>query len=209
MKWRTALVAVCVLGLVACNWPKHLTQREQKMVTELTENLKPRCVGRYVIDMPADAPIFGGAKIDGVAVEAKAMTQKDYEAAMDVRSKELNSTKSRFGFQFLYADTVVEGVPRSRFFISQGNPDVLSPATRIVEAYKWDRGYQIKMQIEGSDFTHPDQTDDPIVKQLRHLRVAASHCCPRVTPQQQHPHPPPPPPTANSDPAQTITSKTQ
>ena len=166
MKWRTALVAVCVLGLVACNWPKHLTQREQKMVTELTENLKPRCVGRYVIDMPADAPVFGGATIDGVDVEAKAMTQKDYEAAMNAHSKALNSTKSRFGFQFLYVDTVVEGVPRSRLFISQGDPDVLSPATRIIEAYKWDRGYQIKMQIEGSDFTHPDQTDDPIVKQL-------------------------------------------
>jgi len=166
MKWRTALVVGCVLGLVACNRPKLLTQQEQKMVTELTANLKPRCVGRYVIDMPADAPVFGGATIDGVDVEAKAMTQKDYEAAMNAHSKALNSTKSRFGFQFLYVDTVVEGVPRSRLFISQGDPDVLSPATRIIEAYKWDRGYQIKMQIEGSDFTHPDQTDDPIVKQL-------------------------------------------
>ncbi|WP_158903686.1 T6SS immunity protein Tli4 family protein [Burkholderia sp. L27(2015)] len=136
------------------------------MVTELTANLKPRCVGRYVIDIPGDAVTFGGAKIDGVDVKATAMTLKDYQAAMDARSKELNSTKSRFGRQFLYADTTVGGVPGSRFFISQGDPDVLSPANRVIEGYKWDRGYQIKLQIEGSDFTHPDQTNDPVVKLL-------------------------------------------
>jgi len=137
------------------------------MVSELTANLKPRCVGRYLIDMPADAPVFGSAKIDGVDIEAKAMTQNDYEATMDARSKELNAIKIHTGPQFLYADTVVDGVPRSRLFISQGNINVLSPATRVIEAYKWDRGYQIKMQIEGSDFTYPDQTNDPIVKQLK------------------------------------------
>ncbi|WP_158904514.1 T6SS immunity protein Tli4 family protein [Burkholderia sp. L27(2015)] len=167
MKWRTALVAGCVLGLSACNRPAPLTQQEQKIVTELTTNLKPRCVGRYVIDMPSDVLIFGiPATLDGVDVEATAMTLKDYQAAMDARSKELNSTKSRFGHQFLYADTTVGGVPGSRFFISQGDPDVLSPATRVIESYKWDRGYQIKLQIEGSDFTHPDQTNDPVVKLL-------------------------------------------
>jgi hypothetical protein len=166
MKWRTAFIAGCVLGLSACYRPAPLTQQEQKIVTELTANLKPRCVGRYLINIPGDAVTFGGAKIDGVDVKTTAMTLRDYQAAMDARSKELNSTKSRFGRQFLYADTTVGGVPGSRFFISQGDPDVLSPATRVIEGYKWDRGHQIRVQIEGSDFTNPDQTHDPIVKLL-------------------------------------------
>jgi len=91
------------------------------MVTELTANLKPRCVGRYLIEMPADAPIFGGAKIDGVDVEAKAMTQKDYQAAMDARSKELNSIKVHTGPQFLYDEGTVGGDSRIKVFHFAGN----------------------------------------------------------------------------------------
>jgi hypothetical protein len=167
MKWIITLAALgCIASLAACHRTPLLTQQEQKIVTELSANLTPRCVGRYVIDMPSDALVFGGATLDGIKVEAKAMTQEDYEAAMEARSQELGSIKTHTGPQFLYADDTVNGIKGSRYFISQGKINVLSPATRIIEAYKWDRSYQIKLQIEGSDFTNPDQTNDPIVKQL-------------------------------------------
>jgi len=167
MKWSTTLAALgFAICLTACHRNPPLTLQEQEIVTELTANLTPRCVGRYVIDMPGDVLVFGDATLNGVKVEAQAMTQKDYEDAMEARSQELKSIKTHTGPQFLYADGTVNGIKGSRYFISQGDINVLSPATRIIESYKWHHGYQIKLQIEGSDFTNPDQTDDPIVKQL-------------------------------------------
>jgi hypothetical protein len=122
-------------------------------------------VGRYLIDMPDDAPIFGSTRINGVTIESKAMSQADYQEAMAERSEELKSAKSYFGYRFLYADSTIEGIPGSRYFISLGDIYKDPDTKRIIEAYKWDRGYQIKMSIEASDAINSVSfKDDPAVR---------------------------------------------
>jgi Tle cognate immunity protein 4 C-terminal domain/Tle cognate immunity protein 4 N-terminal domain len=149
------LIAIGVSWLLgACQRQPPLTPQEQTTVNALTSHLKTRCVGRYLIDMPAEMAVYGTIQVSGVDIEAKAMSLEDYHKAMKARSDQLKLTKSSFGYQFLYADTVIEGVPDSRYFVSLGdsdaNSDTNSDTDRLIEAYRWDRGHLIKMQILAS-----------------------------------------------------------
>lgn len=159
------LVLFAALILTACG--RHLaplTEQEKQNVSELTGNLKPRCVGRYLIDMPADVLVSGSAKIQGVDVDTQAMSHDAYLQEIAKREGELRAKKSIDRYPFLYADAEVQG-PDTHYFIYRGDVHD-DPGRRFIEAYKWDQGYRIKLRIEGSDFLHPDQMNDSIVKML-------------------------------------------
>ncbi|WP_134078371.1 T6SS immunity protein Tli4 family protein [Paraburkholderia caballeronis] len=133
-------------------------------MNELTANLKTRCVGRYLVDMPEGMYVSGYAKVQGIDIEAKAMSHNAYEREIAKREAELKATKSIDAYPFLYADGEAWGAG-ARYFIYRGTV-YDDPGNRVIEGYKWDRGYRIKMKVEGSDFTNPDQTSDPIVMQM-------------------------------------------
>jgi len=168
MKWTSRVSAACVvLCLSACHKIEPLTPQEHITVTELTALLKPRCVGRFLIDMPMDALSAGRTEVEGITIEARKMTHEAYRTAMDERSKKLNTTKSIDGFRYVYADGEIEGIKDSRYFISLGKI-YATDSERLIEAYKWDRGYQIKLQISASDAKNstyfkdmPSVRDDP------------------------------------------------
>jgi hypothetical protein len=166
MKCLRAGLTVCMLvALAACgNKPMPLTQQEKQTVNELTANLKTRCVGRYLIDMPEGMHVSGYAKTQGVDIETKAMSRDAYQREIAQQETELNAIRSIHGYRSVYASGQVWGKD-TKYFIHLAS-EVADAASRVIEAYKWDRGYRIKMKIEGSDFTHPDQTSDPIVKQM-------------------------------------------
>jgi hypothetical protein len=148
----TTLAALCLtLSLSACDRHRPLTQQEQATVTELTAHLTPRCVGRYLIDMPADAHVFQSLQVEGIEIDAQPMTLDEYQRTMQERSNELAEAKSHFGYRYVYADRAIEGIPDSRYFISLGSIFESPDSVRIIEAYRWDRGYRIKMMIEASD----------------------------------------------------------
>jgi len=152
MTWTSRVSAVClVLCLSACHKIEPLTPQEHITVTALTARLKPRCVGRFLIDMPVDAPTSSRTEVQGITIEARKMTHEAYRTAMDELNKKLNATKSSGGYRFVYADGKIEGINESRYFISLGDADAMTDAERVIEAYKWDRGYQIKLQISASD----------------------------------------------------------
>ncbi|ODV43971.1 hypothetical protein AWV79_12455 [Cupriavidus sp. UYMMa02A] len=135
---------------------------------ELTAHLAPHCVGRYLIDMPNDARVFQSFRVEGVEIDAKPMTLDEHQRTMQERSNELAGAKSHFGYRYLYADRAIEGVPESRYFVSLGSVFESPDSVRIIEAYQWSRGYQIKMQIEASSArdsvyfrNKPEVRDDP------------------------------------------------
>ncbi|WP_257835351.1 T6SS immunity protein Tli4 family protein [Burkholderia glumae] len=133
-------------------------------MTELTANLKTRCVGRYLIDMPEEADESGYATIQGVSIDAKAMTEAAWRQEVAQRKAVLKATQSRDAYPFLYEAGKARG-EHTYYFIHRGTI-YNDPATRYIEGYKWDRGYRLLLKIEGSDFTHPDQTDDSIVQKM-------------------------------------------
>ncbi|MEX3842091.1 T6SS immunity protein Tli4 family protein [Paraburkholderia sp. BR10882] len=159
------LFVLPILVISACGrQPATLNEQEKHKVNELTLNLKPRCIGRYVIDMPMDALVSGGAKVQGVIIEPKAMTHEEYLGEVAGRKVELSGTKSIDAYPFLYADDQVDG-PDTHYFLYRGNVSD-GPANRVFEVYKWDHGYRFKLGIVGIDFLHPDQTDAPSIKAM-------------------------------------------
>jgi hypothetical protein len=166
MKWPRAGLVVCVLvALAACgNKPAPLTQQEKRTVNELTSGFMTRCVGRYLIDMPGGMAVSGYAKMQDVDFDVKPMSQEAYRQEIVQREEQLTAIKSIHGYRSIYANGEARG-SGTRYFIHLSGA-VADAASRVVEAYKWDRGYRFKLTIEGSDFTNPDQTNDPIVRQM-------------------------------------------
>jgi hypothetical protein len=151
--------------LTACSTaPAPLTLEEKSTVTQLTENLKPHCVGRYLIDLPEDMLASGSATIEGVDVEAEAMPEYEFEHQLEKRAKALHAIKHFEGYRFLYEDGQPDG-KNSRYFISLGDAHELSDSTRVIEAYKWDRGYRITLKIVAHDDTHSIHRNEPLYQQ--------------------------------------------
>ncbi|MEM5399766.1 T6SS immunity protein Tli4 family protein [Paraburkholderia unamae] len=133
-------------------------------MTELTGNLKTRCVGRYLIDLPEDATESGYATIGGVNIETKAMTEDAYRQEVSQREAQLKGTKSIDAYPFLYSAESVFA-KEARYFIHRGSV-YSDPATRQIEAYMWEHGYRISLKVETFDYTHPDQTNDVLVQKM-------------------------------------------
>lgn len=155
-----------LLALAACgNTPAPLTEQEKQTVNELTKNLKTRCVGRYLVDMPEGMDVSGYAKIHGVDIETKAMSGDAYQREIEKREAELKAAKSALGYQFLYQYGEAWG-KGTRYFVHLGSPSDPSDTTRVIEAYKWDRGYRIKLKVTAWDYDHSVFKEEPSVKQM-------------------------------------------
>ncbi|SAK64765.1 putative lipoprotein [Caballeronia ptereochthonis] len=115
------------------------------------EGLQPRCVGRFIIDAPNGALQAGGATINDVKLTAEQISLQDFENEMQAREVTLKSTRSEFGFQFLFDYGKVRGSDKTRYFISLGEPHEISDGARVIEAYKWDNGYQVSVRIKAFD----------------------------------------------------------
>ncbi len=119
---------------------------ERINVTESTAFLSPRCVGRYLIDLPARTQSSGRARLHGIEFLAEPMTHDEYRRGLDQRAAALHSIVN----QFVYADCEA-GSEGTRYFISRGKPRDPRDATRVIEAYKWHDGYRLALKVEGRD----------------------------------------------------------
>jgi hypothetical protein len=163
-----ALVLICcVMSLAACS--QQLTSQGKTTVTELTQDLKTRCVGRYLIDLPANVKARGRAKIYGVMIEAELKTEEEFKRDMAARKKTLEAVKNRHGYQYLYDYGMLDQDPHMQYSITLRTPTDTSDWAFLIQAYKWDRGYQISLKIEArktinSEYSkrHPDYKPTPI-----------------------------------------------
>ncbi len=161
MKKTILGILVCItLSLSACGQSTApLSEEETRTVMELKNQLQPKCMGRYLIDMPADVSVFGSATLHGVTFESKAMSLKDYREEVDAREKKLKGMKHPDGYQYLFSYGPA-GTSETYYFIHL--EDLYSGNIgRIIEGYKWDRGHRIHLQIKASDVTTSTYKDDP------------------------------------------------
>lgn len=158
MKRLTIGWLLCLASLSACGSKvPPLTEQEKAVVNELTTEMQPRCVGRYLIDLPAKVLVRGSAKINDAKVEAEAKPLQGFELEMRRREAELMGTKHLEGYQFLRDHGKVRQVEHSRYFVSLRD-SAGGDVGRVIEAYKWDRGYQITVRIEAADSIHAEYT---------------------------------------------------
>jgi hypothetical protein len=114
--------------------------------------------------MPGEAEESGSAKLQGVSIEAKAMTEDAWRQEVAQREAALTATKSRDAYPFLYEAGKARG-EHTYYFIHRGTI-YEAPNRRYIEGYKWDRGYRFLLKVKTYDYTNPDRSSDPIVKQF-------------------------------------------
>ncbi|CAB3742631.1 hypothetical protein LMG22037_06617 [Paraburkholderia phenoliruptrix] len=150
---------VCAVLLTACGAKTSaLTEQEKKVVREMTTDMKSRCVGRYLIDLPINAQPIGDAKFDGVRVTAKAQSLEQFQHEMHQRDTELRETKSTLGYTFFLDGGRMRGKENTQYFVTLGDSGATNDIERVIEVYKWDRGYKIDMRIEAFDSIHAEYT---------------------------------------------------
>ncbi|CAM2168922.1 Tle cognate immunity protein 4 C-terminal domain-containing protein [Paraburkholderia sacchari] len=150
-------IALAIALIAACGKIfQPLTEKERNTVSKLTSDLKPRCVGRYLIDMPGDALSAGYVVVEGVTVETKRMSSDEFTREMGAREASLKAKKNRYGYRVLYDYGHVTNAPYSRYFITLADLDDTADLSRAIEAYKWDAGYQFKLRIEASDWINSE-----------------------------------------------------
>src|SRR5450830_404314 len=174
---RPSLLALgLTLALTACGRAAPLTEQEQRTVTELTSHMKTHCVGRYLIDLPADVQTSGSATLQGVQVSTAKMTQQEFLKEMEKREKELRAVKHPMGYQFFYSDpgyyvtkSQAESIAKEgiRYFIHLRSEADPGDTSRTIEVYKWDKGYRLQLQIDGSDFRNSIFKDRPSVQKMK------------------------------------------
>ncbi|MFJ2989206.1 T6SS immunity protein Tli4 family protein [Collimonas sp. NPDC087041] len=122
-------------------------------MNDMTSNLKTRCIGRYLVDLPDDVLTDRGqTKVQGIVVEAHPMSQEKYVETIAAREQELKARKTQPGWTFLSANGKAwdEG---SRYFIHL--PDTApTDAGQVIEAYKWHNGKLIKVETSANDYSN-------------------------------------------------------
>lgn len=146
-----AATIAAAVALSACDTPIRLNEDERIVVHELTKDMETHCVGRFLIDVPASANVFLPiTKIEDVAIEAKPMSEAAHRHTVAAMQTKLMETTTSVGYKYLY-ESGDGPQPSTRYFVRLAIPGQSGDMTRVVEAYKWSAGYQIKLQVKASD----------------------------------------------------------
>lgn len=97
---RLRVLAIAAIVGVAAVWTGSvLAERASKHhVLRMTDKMKTVCVGRFLIDLPANAEVsLGRAFIDGFDIDTQAETEPSFRARVAAREAELKATKNELG----------------------------------------------------------------------------------------------------------------
>ncbi|CAN7726325.1 T6SS immunity protein Tli4 family protein [Caballeronia sp. LjRoot31] len=164
-KRLTLSITALAICLGACESSMSVIYPESNFMSIGKVSLAPRCIGRFVVDVPSEALTFGRAKVEGVLLDSKKMTREDFVRDMQATEAKLSGTKSVFGYKYLY-EHGVGPTADTRYFIHLKTPNESSDSSRTIDAYKWADGYRLKLSITGSDFTESIYRSTPSVMSL-------------------------------------------
>jgi hypothetical protein len=165
---RMLLPATAIAVLAACQ-PRTVTMtpEEAQRVAQLTERMTPRCVGRYLIDLPVSFMLNNqwSAVIDGVKVDVRPMTKTMFDVSLATYRNRLEKTKLPLnGFPSLRSVTSAED---AIVFDKAFRDTSTDRASRLLERWGWKAGYKINATIEAFDGSFPEDANDSIAKQMR------------------------------------------
>jgi hypothetical protein len=154
-----------------------MTPEESQHIEQLTTHMTPRCVGRYLINLP-DSFVLNSVshtEIEGVTITVKSMQEDLFEHVLTKREAELRSMH-------------MDGEPNKPFLkrientpsIELGKVFNRAEATgsagigRVLELWGWRKGYRLVLEIKATDypgagFHEPDDPPDDTPKKLAQL----------------------------------------
>jgi len=160
---------VLTLGIVGCqpSLPP-LTPQEKATMQTLTHAMTPRCIGRYVIDLPAGmVPSgWGGLKAQDVNIEVTPMVESLFRWRYEQREAELRAAHlDAHPDQPVLKEIIpIRGAIGGIFNRSENGG---SNGARTLELHVWRNGYAIKMWIDAADFaSYPEYKNNTIVNRM-------------------------------------------
>lgn len=166
-----------------------LTTMEKNKVDNLLKDMQTRCVGRYLVDLPASYAVAENSRerINEMIITTTRMYLPSFEQKIHLREQELRATKTVNSADMPYLKNIyplsngLTGVIFERGE-SQGVPD----AFRVFEAHLYSNGVALKIEAEFTDAadsrydtkrnTDPDVYVNTSIKQMN----ALSDLLPRI-----------------------------
>lgn len=139
----------------------------------LTQTLTPRCVGRYLIDLPQSmSPVTGPHRmeVEDVVISITPISEPRFELAFNNRKIYLENKmlpgreKNRHHLR-----TTIPLPENGKGVVFDRTESEASSdrSGRELELMAWRDGYQITAFIKATDLTFPEDANDPIAKQLK------------------------------------------
>ena len=115
----------------------------------LMSDTKTYCVGRFLVDIPADAQINGQAYeylLGQVTSDTSAADEQHFAQLMEKREADLKSGKRKDGYMLTAVRT-----PSPSIRVFELSQNLLMGPSLALEAYRWDRGRVFSVSQKGFD----------------------------------------------------------
>jgi hypothetical protein len=159
---RVVLVVVSAFGAVLWTVDTVWSMQEPKEVASMSKHMKTVCVGRFLIDVPADAVVtIGSAAVDGFRITNHgAETEEQFAVRLTLREAEINAKKNHGGTKNMERiDSVVgDGVTGKVFIFGLNSTHVYHGEKKIVYLSVEINGYA---HVNGMTFSFISNHYDP------------------------------------------------
>ena len=166
---RLSALALASLALAACQpeFPK-MTPEETQRIDALTARVTPRCVGRYLIDLPEDFVLnpIHGVVLEGVEISIKPMTRDYFDIELKDRREVL--MKERIMGENTPSLTAAMPLSDGSGYVFNRSRTGADATIRALELLAWRDGYLVLIQINATDMS---LDTDPMVGDTRRTDI--------------------------------------
>ena len=177
---RALLLTLSSILLLAACQPKHeipaMTPEESQVVETLTARLKPRCVGRYLIDLPIDFVLnpISTTKLEGVDITIKPMERGRFDAELTARKEAIAKERPVAGGKQPFLRAVHDIQDHSGVVFDRADAPDRAGIGRTLELHAWRAGFSLHLEIAATNykdagFDRPDDPPNDVPEKLAHL----------------------------------------
>lgn len=146
-----------------------MTAEESQRVEQLSAHMSARCIGRYLIDLPAVFVLNSQSvtEIEGVKISVRPMTKENFEMAWATRGAELEKTVLLSSKLPMLRSIVPLPAGQLGGVFDRAEDKFRGRLGRTLELMAWKDGYQILGEIKATDNTFPEYETGSIAKSLK------------------------------------------
>ncbi|WP_246545235.1 T6SS immunity protein Tli4 family protein [Photorhabdus hainanensis] len=160
MNRKTTLLTLAVIYTLWWYMPVFyypiLTEKEKKMTTEMLANMQTRCVGRYLIDLPAgfDNVADRGIFIGDAQIETERLYPPAFEQRIQLREQKLKEAKTIDPKDMPFLRKVYRLQDNLKGVIFEKNEDIDIPSyARVLEAHLYNNGVAFTITMKFMDLS--------------------------------------------------------
>ncbi|NMM25686.1 MAG: hypothetical protein HHJ12_00015 [Glaciimonas sp.] len=162
----TGILALVLSVLCACESKIiPLTEQEKQHMTTFTEHMTTRCLGRYLVDLPASFILnpIQRIEIEGVEIQIEPMTKLQFSMMLKDRATGLANTTIgvRPEYPMLQETYPISGNDDLGSVFNRAESDSNgSRGGRMLELHAWKNGYAITANVKATDTRFPEYAGD-------------------------------------------------